>query len=82
MLRVARGRYDVLHEAVTLDTEAERGSVGQAQDAQRRGNIGQSEREEVSDLQRGRHGQKVSELVSGTFLHLHEKVTSALALQK
>ena len=50
VLRVARGRYDILHEAVTLDTEAERRSVGQAQDAQRRGDIGQSEREEVSDL--------------------------------
>jgi hypothetical protein len=73
VLRMARGRYDILHEAVTLNTEAERGSVGQAQDAQRRGDIGQSEREEVSDLQCGCHDQKVFELVSGTFLHLSHR---------
>ena len=78
MLRVARGRYDVLHEAVTLDTETERGSVRQPQDAQRGGDVGKSEREEVGDLQCGCHGQKVFELVSGTFLHLH---TSAWAWQ-
>ena len=47
---MARRRYDVLHEAVTLDTEAERRTIRQAQNAQRGSDIGQSEREEVSDL--------------------------------
>jgi hypothetical protein len=69
---VARRRYDVLHEAVTLNAEAERGPVGQAHDAHIRRDIRQREREEMGDVQRRCHSQKVPELVPGAFLHLHE----------
>jgi hypothetical protein len=73
VFRVARGRYDILHQAVTFDAEAERRPVGQTHDAQRWRNVRQREREEMGDLQRRGHDQKVFELVSGSFLHLREK---------
>ena len=66
-----RRRHDVPHEAVTFNAEAERGPVGQAHDAHGRCDIRQCKRQEMSDTQRRRHGQKVPELVPGTFLNLH-----------
>jgi hypothetical protein len=74
---VSRRRYDVPHETVTFNAKAKRGAVGQAHDAHRRCDIRQRKREEMGDPQRRRHGQKVPELVSGAFLHLHEMVVSA-----
>ena len=74
MLRVARRRYDVLHETITLDAEAERRAIRQTHDAHRRRNIRQREREEMRDVQRWCHGQKVPELVPGALLHLDEKM--------
>jgi hypothetical protein len=66
---MARRRYDILHEAVPFDTEAERRAIRQTHDAHRRCDIRQREGEQVRDVQRWRHGQKVPELVPGAFLH-------------
>ena len=82
MLRVTRRRCDVFHETVALNTEAKRGSVGQAHDAHVRCDVRQRERKEMSYPQRRRHRQKVPELVPGAFLHLHKTITLAFIHQR
>ena len=69
--RMPRRCHDVPHEAITFNAEAERWPIGQANDAHGRCNIRQCKRQEMCDMQRRRHGQKVPELVPGTFLNLH-----------
>jgi hypothetical protein len=80
VLRVARRRYDILHETVTLDAKAERRTVRQTHDTHRRCNVRQRESDEMGDMQRWRHRQKVPELVPGSFLHLDEKINAISAL--
>jgi hypothetical protein len=80
--RVPRRCHDVPHETVAFNAEAKGGPVGQSHDAHGRCDIRQRKREEMGDPQRRRHGQKVPELVSGAFLHLHETVISAFIKTK
>ena len=79
---MARRRYDVFHETVTLNTEAKRGPIGQAHDAHVRCDVRQREREEMGHPQRRRHRQKVPELIPGAFLHLRETAISAFIHQR
>lgn len=68
--RMARRPHNILHETIPLNPKAQRRTRGQPHDAQRRGDVGQSESEEVGNTEGRCHGHEILQLVACTFLHL------------